>query len=69
MKDDYERLKAEMIQAEEETNMSYLKKKGVVAERKEAKIEKDEAEKYQRIREEIVSFFIITIIFKIRFDR
>lgn len=44
-----------MIQAEEDTNMSYLKKKGVVAERKEAKIEKDEAEKYQRIREEIVS--------------
>ncbi|KAI5724110.1 hypothetical protein M8J76_015488 [Diaphorina citri] len=31
LKDDYERLKAEMIQAEEETNMSYLKKKGVVA--------------------------------------
>lgn len=53
LKDDYERLQTEMIQAEEETNMFYQKKRGVVAERKEAKIEKDEAEKYQRIREEI----------------
>ncbi|KAI5729154.1 hypothetical protein M8J77_026158 [Diaphorina citri] len=65
LKDDYERLKAEMIQAEEETNMSYLKKKGVVAERKEAKIEKDEAEKYQRIREEIVAKEVEHQLFKL----
>lgn len=44
-----------MLRAEEETNFSYLKKRGVVAERKEAKMEKDEAEKYQRLKDELVS--------------
>lgn len=43
-----------MGKAEEETNFTYLKKKGVQAERKEAKLEKDEAEKYQRLKEELV---------------
>lgn len=47
-------MKAEMGKAEEETNFTYLKKKGVQAERKEAKLEKDEAEKYQRLKEELV---------------
>lgn len=54
LKEEYERLKAEMGKAEEETNFTYLKKKGVQAERKEAKLEKDEAEKYQRLKEELV---------------
>lgn len=43
-----------MLKAEEETNFTYLKKRGVVAERKEAKIEKEEAEKYQRLKDELV---------------
>lgn len=43
-----------MLKAEEETNFSYLKKRGVVAERKEAKLEKEEAEKYQRLKEDLV---------------
>lgn len=55
MKDEYERLKVEMLKAEEETNFTYLKKRGVVAERKEAKLEKEEAEKYQRLKDELVS--------------
>lgn len=55
LKTEYDRLKAEMLKAEEETNFTYLKKRGVVAERKEAKLEKEEAEKYQRLREELVS--------------
>lgn len=55
LKTEYDRLKAEMLKAEEETNFTYLKKRGVVAERKEAKLEKEEAEKYQKLREELVS--------------
>ncbi|KYN50715.1 Structural maintenance of chromosomes protein 1A [Trachymyrmex septentrionalis] len=54
LKTEYERLKTEMLKAEEETQFSYQKKKGIAAERKEAKLEKEEAEKYQRLKEEYV---------------
>jgi len=48
-------LKAEVMKAEEETNFTYLKKRGVAAERKEAKLEKEEAEKYQKLKDELVN--------------
>jgi len=51
-------LKAEVMKAEEETNFTYLKKRGVAAERKEAKLEKEEAEKYQKLKDELVNKFI-----------
>lgn len=59
LKEDYDRLKAEVMKAEEETNFTYLKKRGVAAERKEAKLEKDEAEKYQKLKDELVNTKII----------
>lgn len=43
------------MKAEEETNFTYLKKRGVAAERKEAKLEKEEAEKYQKLKDELVN--------------
>lgn len=49
-----------MLKAEEETQFSYQKKKGIAAERKEAKLEKEEAEKYQRLKEEYVRFLTLT---------
>ncbi|KAH8417963.1 hypothetical protein KR222_009416 [Zaprionus bogoriensis] len=52
LKDDYNRLKQEMIVAEEETQFTYQKKKGIAAERKEAKHEKMEAERYTRLQDE-----------------
>lgn len=54
LKAEYERLRTEMLKAEEETQFSYQKKKGIAAERKEAKLEKEEAEKYQRLKEEYI---------------
>lgn len=48
-----------MLKAEEETQFSYQKKKGIAAERKEAKLEKEEAEKYQRLKEEYVCWLIL----------
>ncbi|EZA48341.1 hypothetical protein DMN91_007909 [Ooceraea biroi] len=54
LKAEYERLRTDMLKAEEETQFSYQKKKGIAAERKEAKLEKEEAEKYQRLKEEYV---------------
>ncbi|CAL4137233.1 unnamed protein product, partial [Meganyctiphanes norvegica] len=52
-KEEYERLKTEMLKAEEDTQFTYQKKKGIAAERKEAKQEKEEAERYQRLKEEL----------------
>ena len=55
LKDQYEDRKANMIKAEEDTQFNYHKKKGIAAERKEAKLEKEEAERYQKLKEELVS--------------
>lgn len=55
LKDEYNRLKYEMQQAEEETQFTYQKKRGVAAERKEAKAEKQEADRYARLKEEYVN--------------
>lgn len=49
------------MKAEEETNFTYLKKRGVAAERKEAKMEKEEAEKYQKLKDELVNILCILI--------
>lgn len=62
LKDDYNRLKYEMQQAEEETQFTYQKKRGVAAERKEAKAEKQEADRYARLKDEYVSIEIICIL-------
>lgn len=43
-----------MVKAEEDTTFNLHKKKGIAAEKKEAKLEKDEAEKYQRLKDQLV---------------
>ncbi|CAG4982583.1 unnamed protein product [Colias eurytheme] len=53
LKEQYELCRAEVNRADEEAQFSYQKKKGVAAERKEAKFEKEEAEKYTRLKEEL----------------
>merc|ERR1719215_1023670 len=53
LKDDYERFKTEMLAAEEETQHTYQKKKAIGAERKEAKLEKEEAEKYKKLQDDL----------------
>ncbi|KAM6144555.1 structural maintenance of chromosomes protein 1B [Phoenicopterus ruber ruber] len=51
--EDYERKKKKMRQAEEDAQFNYNKKKSVAAERKQAKIEKEEAEHYQMLVSEL----------------
>ena len=53
LKDDYEKFKTEMLAAEEETQHTYQKKKAIGAERKEAKLEKEEAEKYKKLQDDL----------------
>ena len=44
-----------MMQAEENTQFTYQKKKNISLERKEAKLEKEEAEKYKKLQ---VNYFL-----------
>merc|ERR1719282_194623 len=53
LSEEYEKNKTEMLAAEEETQHPYQKKKAIGAERKEAKLEKDEADKYQKLQEDM----------------
>lgn len=48
-----------MLTAEEETRYLYQERKKIVAERKEAELGKEEAEKYQRLKEEYVCSLIL----------
>ena len=54
LKEEYDKAKQEMLKAEEDTQFNYHKKRGVAAERKEAKMEKDEAERYQKLKRQLV---------------
>ncbi|XP_021248699.1 structural maintenance of chromosomes protein 1B isoform X2 [Numida meleagris] len=51
--EEYERKKKKMQQAEEDAHFNYNKKKNIAAERKQAKIEKEEAEHYQMLVKEL----------------
>lgn len=56
LKEEYDRTKAEMLKAEEDTQFNYHKKRNIAAEKKEAKMEKEEAERYQRLRNQLVCY-------------
>nr|XP_045603178.1 structural maintenance of chromosomes protein 1A-like [Procambarus clarkii] len=53
LKEEYDKLKAEMLKAEENTQFAFKKKKGMTAERKEAEQEKEEAERYLKLKNEV----------------
>ncbi|XP_022904149.1 structural maintenance of chromosomes protein 1A-like isoform X2 [Onthophagus taurus] len=53
LKEDYDKLKNQMQKAQEEINLALQKKKGINAERKEARLEKEEADKYARLKDEL----------------
>ncbi|KAG1682286.1 Structural maintenance of chromosomes protein 1A [Nymphon striatum] len=53
LKTDYDAAKAEMLKAEEDTQFSYQKRRGIAAERKEAKMEKEEADRYRQLQDDM----------------
>merc|ERR1712066_725192 len=65
LKKEYDRLKEEMIQAEENTQFTYQKKKNINLERKEAKMEKEEAEKYKKPQDNLADRQIELQLFKL----
>ncbi|CCD69832.1 Structural maintenance of chromosomes protein 1 [Caenorhabditis elegans] len=52
---EYERLKVEMTKAEDDTQHNMNKRRGIAQEKREAKMEKDEAEKYQTMKNELAA--------------
>merc|ERR1712062_23661 len=64
-KREYEKLLEEMKHAEENTQMSYQKKKTLGLERKEAKLEKEEAEKYKKLQENLADRQVELQLFKL----
>ncbi len=53
-KADYDQTKLTMQELEKKIEVSYLKKKGLIAERKEVKLEVKEAAQYNELLEEVV---------------
>ncbi|XP_067880258.1 structural maintenance of chromosomes protein 1A isoform X2 [Heterodontus francisci] len=62
---EYDKRKKEMVKAEEDTQFNYHRKKNIAAERKEAKQEKEEAERYQRLKDELVRAQVQLQLFKL----
>uniref|UniRef100_A0A7N8YNB3 Structural maintenance of chromosomes protein 1A n=1 Tax=Mastacembelus armatus TaxID=205130 RepID=A0A7N8YNB3_9TELE len=62
---EYDRRKKEMVKAEEDTQFNYHRKKNIAAERKEAKQEKEEAERYQRLKDEVARSSVQLQLFKL----
>lgn len=65
LKEEYDRTKAEMLKAEEDTQFNYHKKRNIAAEKKEAKMEKEEAERYQRLRNQLADLELELQLFKL----
>ncbi|PVD24300.1 hypothetical protein C0Q70_14771 [Pomacea canaliculata] len=65
LKEEYEGARTEMLKAEEDTQFNYHKKKGIAAQKKEAKLEKEEAEKYQRLNIELAESQLHLQLFKL----
>lgn len=58
LKDQYETAKTDVKKAEEETQFNFTKKKGIAAEKKEARVAKEEADKYQKLSQQMVRLYI-----------
>jgi len=67
-KENYEKTKSEMTEAEQETQFSYHRKKGIAAEKKEAKQEKDEAEKYEKLQKDFQNSKTNIMLFKLFYN-
>nr|CAH7756245.1 unnamed protein product [Callosobruchus chinensis] len=65
LKEEYGKLQIEMQRAQEEINCAYQRKKGINAEKKEARLEKEEADKYARLKEDLHDKLVEHQLFKL----
>ncbi|TNN06725.1 Structural maintenance of chromosomes protein isoform 1 [Schistosoma japonicum] len=68
LKEEYDMSKMEMQKLEENATFNLNKKKGIVAERKEAKIEIDEAERYKKLQNELTKKRLELHLFKLYYN-
>ncbi|CAH8601346.1 unnamed protein product [Schistosoma rodhaini] len=68
LKEEYDMSKMEMQKLEENATFNLNKKKGIVAERKEAKIEIDEAERYRKLQNELTKKRLELHLFKLYYN-
>ncbi|RTG81389.1 structural maintenance of chromosome 1 [Schistosoma bovis] len=68
LKEEYDLSKMEMQKLEENATFNLNKKKGIVAERKEAKIEIDEAERYKKLQNELTKKRLELHLFKLYYN-
>ncbi|KAJ1368947.1 SMC [Parelaphostrongylus tenuis] len=52
---EYDRLKAELQKAEDDAQQNMNKRRGIAQEKREAKLERDEAEKYQHMKDDLAA--------------
>ncbi|KAL1497486.1 hypothetical protein ABEB36_008443 [Hypothenemus hampei] len=64
LKEEYDKLKLQQQRAQEEMNFALQKKKGINAERKEARLEKEEADKYARFKDDLNEKLVEHQLFK-----
>ncbi|KAH1021332.1 hypothetical protein HUJ04_010862 [Dendroctonus ponderosae] len=64
LKEEYEKLKLQQQKAQEEMNFALQRKKGINAERKEARLEKEEADKYSRFKDDLNEKLVEHQLFK-----
>ena len=62
LKQDYDRLKAEMLEPEESFQSNLKKKKGIVAEQKGGRMEKVEAEKFQKLCKDLAEQHLLFLL-------
>lgn len=65
LKEEYESLREEMNKATEDTNFSYHKRKGIAAEKREARAEKEEADKFQTLSKDLTDTRLEFQLFKL----
>ncbi|CAL8094971.1 unnamed protein product [Calicophoron daubneyi] len=68
LKEEYDAAKLEMHKLEENATFNLNKKKGIVAERKEARIEIDEAERYRKLQEDLTRKRMELHLFKLFYN-
>ena len=62
---DFEEKKALMVKAQEDTTFTYHKKKGITMEKKEARAQKEEADRYQKLQDDLTKCQLEEQLFKL----
>ena len=62
---DFEEKKALMMKAQQDTTFTYHKKKGITMEKKEARAQKEEADRYQKLQDDLTKCQLEEQLFKL----